>query len=167
MPPWVARISAKPLAGPIEWEYLADDVNKTADVLASDRGIQTLHQVTGGSPERSPVFREHLRRQVIEQEVAVALRARTGEAWGSLRLNRCGGQPTFSAVELNFLCSVSPHLAEGVRRSLLLGEALEPDGPDTPGLVVLDEGLSVESVSAEANRLFTDWCGVRGQVHRR
>lgn len=144
------------LAGQLEWEYLADDVNKTADVLASDRGVQTLHQVTGGSPERSAVFREHLRPHGIEQEVAVALRARTGEAWGSLRLNRCAGQPTFSAVELDFLCSVSPHLAEGVRRGLLLGEALEPDWPDAPGLVVMDEGLSVESVSPEAEHWLQD-----------
>ena len=68
------------LAEQLEWEYIADDVNKTADVLASERGVQTLHEVTGGSPERSPVFREYLRPSGIEQEVAVALRARTGDA---------------------------------------------------------------------------------------
>jgi len=147
------------LAGQLEWEYLADDVNKTADVLASDRGVQTLHQVTGGSPERSPVFREYLRPHGIEQEVAVALRARTGEAWGSLRLNRCAGQATFSAVELDFLSSVSPHLAKGVRRGLLLGEALEPDWPDAPGLVVMGEGLSVESVSREAEHWLKELSG--------
>lgn len=147
------------LAGQLAWEYVAEDVNKTADVLASDRGVQTLHQVTGGSPERSPVFREYLRPHGIEQEVAVALRARTGEAWGSLRLNRCPGQAAFSDVELDFLTSVSPHLAEGVRRGLLLGEALEPDWPDAPGLVVLDEGLAVESVSPEAEHWLTELSG--------
>ncbi len=138
------------LAGQLEWEYLADDVNKTADVLASDRGVQTLHQVTRGSPERSAVFRDYLRPHGIEQEVALALRARTGEAWGSLRLNRGAGQATFSAVELDFLRSVGPHLAEGVRRGLLLGGALEPDWPDVPGLVVMTGDLSVESASPEA-----------------
>lgn len=147
------------LAGQLEWEYRAVDVNKTADVLASDRGVQTLHQVTGGKPERSPVFREYLRPHGIEQEVAVALRARTGEAWGSLRLNRCPGQAMFSAVELDFLCSVSPHLAEGVRRGLLLGEALEPDWPDAPGLVVMDEGLSIESLSPESERWLKELSG--------
>jgi DNA-binding CsgD family transcriptional regulator len=151
------------LAGQLEWEYLADDVNKTADVLASDLGVQTLHQVTGGSPERSPVFREYLRPHGIEQEVAVALRARTGEAWGSLRLNRCAGQAMFSAVELDFLCSVGLHLAEGVRSGLLLGEALEPDWPDAPGLVVMGEGLSVESVSPEAEH----WLEELSEGHER
>jgi DNA-binding CsgD family transcriptional regulator len=147
------------LAGQLEWEYHSVDVNKTADVLASDRGVQTLHEVTGGSPERSPVFREYLRPHGIEQEVAVALRARTGEVWGSLRLNRCAGQATFSAVELDFLSSVSPHLADGVRRGLLLGEALEPDWPDAPGLVVMGEGLSVESVSPEAEHWLKELSG--------
>ena len=99
------------LAEQLEWEYIADDVNKTADVLASERGVQTLHEVTGGSPERSPVFREYLRPSGIEQEVAVALRVRTGDAWGTLRLNRSPGQPQFSTVALDFLSSLSPHLA--------------------------------------------------------
>jgi DNA-binding CsgD family transcriptional regulator len=147
------------LAGQLEWEYLADDVNKTADVIASDRGVQTLHQVTDGSPERSPVFREYLRPHGIEQEVAVALRARTGESWGTLRLNRRAGQASFSALEIDFLCSVSPHLAEGVRRGLLLGEALEPDWPCAPGLVVMGEGLSVESVSREAEHWLKELSG--------
>lgn len=144
------------LAGQLEWEYLAVDVNKTTDVLASPRGVQTLHQVTGGRPERSPVFRDYLRPHGIEQEVAVALRARTGEAWGTLRLNRCPGQGMFSGAELDFLCSVSPHLAEGVRRGLLLGEAVEPDWSDAPGLVVLGEDLSVESMSPEAEHWLED-----------
>src|SRR5687767_14568281 len=33
------------------WEYVADDVNKTADVIENPSGVQTLHEVTGGQPE--------------------------------------------------------------------------------------------------------------------
>lgn len=150
------------LGGQLAWEYLADDVNKTADVIANRRGVQTLHEVTGGNPERSAVFREYLRPHGIDQEVAVALRAKTGEAWGTLRLNRSPGQPEFSADELAFLRSLAPHLAEGVRRALLLGEAVEPDWPDAPGLVVFGDGLSVESISAEANRWLGELTGDLG-----
>ena len=55
------------LAGQLEWEYFAEDVNKTYDVLVSERGVQTLHEVTDGSPERSAVFSEYLRQHGIEQ----------------------------------------------------------------------------------------------------
>ena len=152
------------LVGQMEWEYLADDVNKTADVAANERGIQTLHEVTGGSPDLSPVFREYLRPNGIEQEVAVALRARTGEAWGTLRVNRSPRQPEFSPGELNFLRSLAPHLAEGVRRGLLLGEAVEPDWPNPPGLVVLGDDLTVESVSPDASRWLEELAGDRARV---
>lgn len=152
------------LGGQMAWEYIADDVNKTADVIANQRGVQTLHEVTGGNPERSSVFREYLRPNGIDQEVAVALRARTGEAWGTLRLNRSPGQPEFSAHELTFLRSLAPHLAEGVHRALLLGEAVEPDWPDAPGLVVFGDGLSVESISMDANRWLGELTGESGGI---
>jgi DNA-binding CsgD family transcriptional regulator len=152
------------LGGQMAWEYIADDVNKTADVIANQRGVQTLHEVTGGKPERSSVFREYLRPNGIDQEVAVALRARTGEAWGTLRLNRSPGQPEFSAHELAFLRSLAPYLAEGVHRALSLGEAVEPDWPDAPGLVVLGDGLSVESISVDAIRWLGELTGDAGDM---
>ena len=152
------------LGAQIEWEYVAEDVNKTADVIANQRGVQTLHEVTGGHPERSPVFREYLRPNGIDQEVAVTLRARTGEVWGTLRLNRAPGQPEFSTRELTFLRSLAPRLAEGVQRALLLGEAVEPDWPDAPGLVVLGRGLSVESISVSANRWLGELTGDSGGI---
>ena len=68
-------------------------MNKTSNVLVGERDVQTLHEVTDGCPERSAVFREYLRPHGIEQEAAVALRANTGEAWGTLRLNRSPGKP--------------------------------------------------------------------------
>src|ERR687894_756791 len=42
---------------PSEWliaEYYEDDVHKLADVARSERGISTLHEVTGGDPSSSP-----------------------------------------------------------------------------------------------------------------
>lgn len=152
------------LAGQLEWEYFAEDVNKTSDVLVSECGVQTLHEVTGGSPERSAVFCEYLRPHGIEQEAALALRASTGEAWGTLRLNRSPGQPWFDVRELEFLRSLASPLAEGVQRGLLLGEALDPDWPDAPGLVVMGAGLSVESASPEAERWLDELSGESGRV---
>jgi DNA-binding CsgD family transcriptional regulator len=47
---------------------------------------------------------------------------------------------------------VAPHLAEGARRALLVGEAVDPEGPDAPGLVVLSDGGEVESATPGVER---------------
>jgi DNA-binding CsgD family transcriptional regulator len=138
---------------PAEWlaeEYLGDDFNKIADVARSPRGICTLHEATGGEPERSHRYRTAMREHGAEQEVIVALRARSGEAWGCLGLYRETGAPMYSPDELALLGDVAGDLAEGARRALLVGEAAEPEGPDAPGLVVLREDWSVESATPGA-----------------
>ena len=64
-----------------------------------------------------------------------------------LGLYREPGQALFAENELDFLRCISPYLAEGAQRGLLLGETSDPEGPGTPGLVVLRDDWSVESRS--------------------
>jgi DNA-binding CsgD family transcriptional regulator len=135
---------------PPEWlahEYFEDDFHSMAGVARSERGMSTLHEVTGGDPSRSPGWNLYVQPYGGDQELLVALRTREGEAWGMLGLYREPGDPLFDADELEFLAVVAPYLAEGARRGLLVGEASDPDGPDAPGLVVLDEGWKVESLT--------------------
>jgi DNA-binding CsgD family transcriptional regulator len=72
--------------------------------------------------------------------------------WGALGLYRGPGQPLFDDQELAFVRSVAPHLAEGARRALLVGEAVDPEGPDAPGLVVLSRAGEVESATPGVER---------------
>jgi DNA-binding CsgD family transcriptional regulator len=140
---------------PSEWlahEYYGDDFHKLVDVARSQRGASTLHEATGGDPSRSHAWREYVRPYGAEQELLVALRTETGEAWGMLGLYREPGQPLFDRDELEFLRSVAPHLAGGARRGLLVGEASDPEGPDAPGLVVLNESWEVESLTPGVER---------------
>lgn len=139
-------------AAVMRWEYLDNDVNKYAEVLRHPRGVQTLHEVTGGRPDRSRIYREYMAEAGLAQEMLVAVCAETGETWGTVRLNRGPGQPQFDATELAFMTTVAPHLAEGVRRGLLVGEATDPDLPDAPGIVVLDRRGELESLTASAQR---------------
>jgi DNA-binding CsgD family transcriptional regulator len=135
---------------PPEWlahEYYRDDFHKLADVARSERGASTVHEATGGDPSRSQGWREYVRPYGAEQELLVALRTGSGEAWGMLGLYREPGQPLFDRDELDFLRALAPHLAEGARHGLLVGEASDPEGPDAPGLVVLNERWEVESVT--------------------
>jgi DNA-binding CsgD family transcriptional regulator len=89
---------------------------------------------------------------VGDQELIAALRTPAGEAWGALGLYRAPGRPLFDDAELTFVRRVAPSLAEGARRALLVGEAVNPEGPDAPGLVVLSQEGEVESATPGVER---------------
>jgi DNA-binding CsgD family transcriptional regulator len=139
---------------PPQWlvhEYYQDDVNKLADVARSQRGISTLHEATGGDPTGSP--RWHFNMALGgDQELIAALRTPAGQVWGALGLYREPGQPLFDDAELAFVEAVAPSLAEGARRALLVGEAVDPEGPDAPGLLVLTDKGEVESATPGVER---------------
>jgi DNA-binding CsgD family transcriptional regulator len=139
---------------PPQWllhEYYQDDVNKLADVARSRRGISTLHESTGGDPTSSPRWHANMSLGG-DQELIAALRTQAGQVWGALGLYREPGQPLFDEAELAFVQGVAPHLAEGARRALLVGEAVDPEGPDAPGLVVLSHDGEVESATPGVER---------------
>jgi DNA-binding CsgD family transcriptional regulator len=139
---------------PPEWlahEYYEDDVNKLADVARSERGVSTLHEATGGDPASSP--RWHFNMTMGgDQELIAALRTPSGDAWGALGLYREPGAPLFDREELERVRSLAPLLAEGARCALLVGEASDPEGPESPGLVVLTDRWSVESATPGVER---------------
>jgi DNA-binding CsgD family transcriptional regulator len=144
---------------PPEWlahEYYQDDFHKMAAVARSERGVSTLHEATGGDPSRSRAWNLYMRPYGADQELLVALRTPAGEAWGMLGLYRAPGQPQFDADQLDFLREVSPYLAEGAQRGLLIGEASDPEGPDAPGLVVLKDDWSVESLTPGVERWLSE-----------
>ena len=143
---------------PPEWleaEYFVDDVHQLTDVARSPVGLSTLHEVTMGDPSGSPRWRANVQLGG-DQEMIAALRTRSGDVWGAVSLYREPGQPMFDDGDKAFLHAVVPHLAVGARRALLLGEALDPAGPDPPGLVVLDARLTVESATPGVDRWLAD-----------
>jgi DNA-binding CsgD family transcriptional regulator len=140
---------------PSDWlahEYREDDCHKLADLARSTNPTSTLHEVTGGDPSSSERFKRYVEPYGGEQELLLTLRARTGDAWGVLALYRPPGQTEFSAEERELLGMLAPHLAEGVRRGLLIGEATEPEQPEAPGLVVLTDSFEAESLSPGVER---------------
>ncbi len=139
----------------LEHEYLDDDVHKLADLARSGAGVSTLHEVTGGDPSSSPRWQANMLLGG-DQEMLAVLRTRSGDVWGSIGIYRAPGEPMFDAADKAFLQSVTPHLAEGARRALLLGEASDPDTVHAPGLVLLDAELRVESVTPGVEELLAD-----------
>jgi DNA-binding CsgD family transcriptional regulator len=135
---------------PVEWlihEYGEDDFHKMADVARSHSGVSTLHDATGGDPSRSPGWRLYVEPNGGDQEMHVALRTKAGETWAMLGLYREPGKPLFDAREQRFLVELSPYLAEGAQRALLVGEASDPEGSEAPGLVVLRDDWNVDSLT--------------------
>jgi DNA-binding CsgD family transcriptional regulator len=137
---------------PQEWltaEYYEDDLHQIADVVRSPEGISTLHELTGGDPSGTARWQANMQ-MGGDQELLMRLRARSGDTWGAVGLYREPGQPMFSSQEKEFLTAASVPLAEGVRRSLLFGEATDPEWPDGPGLVVVSASGELDSVTETA-----------------
>ena len=146
---------------PAEWlgrEYAEADYNTMGEVLASHAGIGTLHEATGGRPELSRKYHEEMQPFGCEQELVLALRTGDGECWGSVGLYREVGAPMFGEAEARFLRTAAPLLARGARHGLRTGQALDPDLPDSPAVLVLDQGLGLHSATATAER----WLDVLG-----
>ena len=138
---------------PDEWldaEYYEDDVNQIIDVVRSDRGLSTLHELTGGDPSGTRRWQENIK---LGGDQELIMRLRVGnDTWGALGLYREPGSPMFSAEETAFLLEASTQLAEGARRALLFGESSDPDWPDSPGLVVVSSDGEVESMTEAAEK---------------
>lgn len=115
-----------------------------ADVARSPSGLSTLHEATDGDPSGSPRWQVNTQ-YGGDQELIAALRTPAGEVWGALGLYQESGAALFDDVEKRWLRRLAPHLAEGARRSLLIGEATDPEGPQAPDLLVLAEDWTVES----------------------
>ncbi len=143
----------------LRFEYFEDDFNRALDVARNPVGVQTLRQATDGHLRRSSAYRIWMEPIGIEHEAVVALRSPKGQNWGTLGLVRDSGSRDFDREELRFLNSVSPGLADGIRRGLLVGEATDAETPNSPAMVVLDPDWQIESMSPAADRWLSDLPG--------
>lgn len=133
-----------------ENEYAREDFNKMAELARAPRPARALSVATSGVPERSPRYREILSANGFSDELRLA--ARDDAAWACFAFYRAEGEPPFAEADVEFVADVSALLAEGVRRAILLAAAPTEDGPDAPGLILLDESGATEAVTPAAQR---------------
>ena len=73
------------------------------------------------------------------------------KCWGFMCLHRERSSPNFTPAEAAYLAKLTPHLAEGLRTALLIGDgrvtSLPPEGP---GLLLLGDDLSLAAVTPAA-----------------
>ena len=130
-------------------EYVADDVNRFASLADGRRRVGTLHGATAGKPERSLRHREMLAPRGLDAELRVSFVSRAS-CWGSLILVRERGRPDFPRGERELVTRLSPRIAEGLRRALLLAAARESASEAGPGLIVLGGDGALESLTPAA-----------------
>ena len=139
----------------LENEFLQDDVNKFPQLSRSPTHINTLVQATGGAIEKSPRYTDLLVPLRLGDELRAAIMS-GGTCWGFMCLHREASGRPFSQAECNFLASVLPHLAEGLRRALLLEQLSAAGAVDGPGLLILAEDGSLVSRTLAAERWLAD-----------
>lgn len=142
-------------------EYEIDDVNKWSYLAGRDWPVGVLRHATHGCPDLSPRFRDLLRPLGIGDELRASF-VSAGAGWGALGLYRDHGRAGFDEDEAALLAELSSHLADGVRRALLLDGAPASTEELGPGLVVLGAANDVEEMNAAAPALLADMVEVAG-----
>jgi DNA-binding CsgD family transcriptional regulator len=133
-------------------EYLDDDVMKYADLAGGSQRVDWLDRSTQGRPSTSRRYREILAPLGLGDELRAAFVA-GGSCWGVGCLTRAVRSVPFTEDDARVIGRLGPHIADGLRTSLLLREASRPDpDPAGPGVLMLDEDLSVLATTPAAER---------------
>jgi DNA-binding CsgD family transcriptional regulator len=130
-------------------EYLAEDVNKFADLAAAPHKVGVLSQATDGQPQRSLRWQEMLRPNGLDAELRVSFVDGAG-CWGSLILVRDRGRPDFDPETMRAVERLAGTLVRGLRRTVVAQQATPEQTTQGPGLVVLDRHGQVESLTPAA-----------------
>ena len=134
----------------IENEFLKEDSVKFARLARGRSPVDSLGVATKGQLASSPRYHEILAPMDLGDELRAALVVGS-KCWGFMCLHRERSSPNFTPAEAAFLAKLTPHLAEGLRTALLIGDARVPSPPpDGPGLLLLGDDLSLAAITPAA-----------------
>jgi DNA-binding NarL/FixJ family response regulator len=137
------------LAQFLENEFLQDDFNKFRHMLRHHRSIGVLSEQTEYELDRSQRYRDILTPMALGDEMR-AIFTTNAACWGTLCLHRERTTSNYTATEAAFLTRLTPHIAEGLRKAILLDKAPLTKTPDRPGVLVLADDLSVVAMTGAA-----------------
>jgi DNA-binding CsgD family transcriptional regulator len=139
-------------------EFGQNDVNKFTCLADSTDPIGSLDGATKGDRHTSLRYRDVIAPLGLGDELRAVLMAR-GRCWGVLCLHRGAAHFGFSAREIAIVRRLAPHFAEGLRRSMVISGTSRPTGEAGPGIVVLDDDLSLISMNPEAEGWIDEMSG--------
>ncbi len=130
-------------------EFAVPDVNKFRVLARAPIPVNGLDLATDGDRFKSPRYADILRPIGLGDELRAAVRTRD-RCWGFLCLHRADAAGGFSPTEADFLAGLVPHLAEGLRRSVLADTAAVELADDGPGVALIDEDGGVAAATPAA-----------------
>jgi DNA-binding CsgD family transcriptional regulator len=139
-------------------ELMQDDVNKFKDFARAKMPLGTLFGATRGVPERSIRYRDIFAPIGLGDELRGVLKAGSS-TWGSFCFHREAGPSGFSDEEASFVQKIAPHLGEGIRAALLLGNGEQPEAGGGPGLLTLNDALRVLALTPAAEQWLAELDG--------
>jgi DNA-binding CsgD family transcriptional regulator len=142
------------LMGLVANEYLEEDLNKFATLAQAERPVGLLSQATGGKFRDSKRYVDVLAPNGYADGDELRAVFRDGAAaWGAVAIHRRQG--LFEEHEAAVVADLAGLIAHGIRRAILRTAATDDRGPEPPGLIVLRDDDSLESVTPAARR----WLG--------
>ncbi len=129
--------------------FRQDDFNQLPSLLRNHLSVGVLSEQTQHDLSRSQRYRDILAPLALGDEMRAAFVTDTA-CWGTLCLHRERAITEYTPAEVAFLAQLTPHIAEGLRKALLLGDGPLGKMPDGSGVVVLAEDLSVVTMTSSA-----------------
>lgn len=133
----------------LEHVYFEDDVNDFNWMVRTRQPVALLSEATDGHLDRSLRYRAALAPRGFHFDLR-AVFASNGEHWGGVTLFRERGQRDFTAREVALISRLTPHLAAGLRASVLCAQILPAPTSDGPGVLVLNDSGQVVQYTASA-----------------
>jgi DNA-binding CsgD family transcriptional regulator len=130
--------------------------------------VNSLDRATAGDRPASARYSEVMAPLELGDELRAAL-VSGGRCWGVMCLHRADSPLGFSVDEIALVRRLVPHVAEGLRRAVVVQAMTAASGtiPSGPGVVLLDDEMSVTSMNQQAEQWLADlgdtgWTGTGG-----
>lgn len=133
----------------LENEFLQVDFNKFSDMVKQSQTVSILSQTAGSDLHRSHRYQEMLAPLAMADELR-AVFVTDAICWGTLCLHRGNSRAGYTADEAAHLAQVSPHIADGLRKALLLSSIPSSLVLDGPGVLILTEALATVAMTGAA-----------------
>ena len=130
----------------LENEFLQDDFNHFRMLAKNRQSVGILSEQTQHELSRSQRYRDILAPLALGDEMRAVFSANAA-CWGTLCLHRERNAPEYTAPEAAFLTSLTPHIAQGLRKAQLLTDASQSTTLDGPGVLILSKDYAIMSMN--------------------